>query len=106
MGKDGRTLFGEDKDATGQTFMDSLLMTLENGHMLSCNIRDIPVSNYNSSPTMLNHATYLFECISIQVVHGVGFFDADRLAVREIRYHCIEGLTEKRKTCCICKQEI
>ena len=86
--------------------MDPLLMSLENSHILSRNVGDIPVRNYNSPASGFKHAAYLFQRVSIQVVHSVCFFDTDRLAVRKIRHHCIDGSTGKRKTRGISKQEV
>jgi hypothetical protein len=96
----------KNEDATGEAFMYPLLMLLEDCHLLFRNPGDIPVSNYYSSASGFKHPVYLRQCLIIQVVHGVGFFNTDRLAVRKIRYDCIERSGGKRETGCISEKEI
>ena len=85
--------------------MNTLVMFLENGHILGCNDGNVPVRNHNCTTAGFDKSLDLLQGIGIQPVHGIGFSDTDRLAIRKIRDNRIDRPVPERQGGCIGLQE-
>ena len=99
-------LFSEHKDMAGEALVHSLGMVLEHRHVLFCYSGNIPVRDHDRPVPGHQDPVALFKGIMVQVLHGIGLFYADRLAVGKIGHDCPDAAILYREPGGVGKEEV